>query len=311
MVNSAASKIACDGVDRLFAGLSGLPVSAAWGAVLGAFAAISVADYFAGPAFSFSTLYILDVVIAAWTIGGWYAFVLGVAAIATNICLNGFQLPATGYLAPIHSTANVWNLSMRLLALGMTLTLVTGFRRAFVAARFEAERDPLTGLLNRRGLNASFRKTVARAARAGTLLVVAYADLDRFKQLNDRLGHDAGDTLLKIFGGAIDGALRGCDTASRLGGDEFLILLEARSVAEGEAAVSRIHRRLSDVLGGPWASVTCSMGAVIADPRMGLEIEDALKQADQLLYDCKRSNRAGIRIKSVAPLPAARPALAA
>src|SRR5207244_2645940 len=91
----------------------------------------------------------------------------------------------------------------------------------------QATRDQLTGVANRAALTAELRRAVARARQTGTTIGVLYIDLDRFKVVNDSLGHGAGDALLVLVAQRIREAIRGCDVVARLGGDEFTVLLDS------------------------------------------------------------------------------------
>lgn len=100
--------------------------------------------------------------------------------------------------------------------------------------------DPLTGLRNRRGLDHDLAQRIALAKRGGRPLTVVVGDLDGLKQINDRDGHGAGDGALRAFAAALDSALRAGDTAYRIGGDEFLLLLADTDSREAESVISRV-----------------------------------------------------------------------
>src|SRR6185295_9566794 len=103
---------------------------------------------------------------------------------------------------------------------------ITDRRRMEEAVQSAAQSDPLTGLANRLLLDDRLRVAVARLRRSGAQLAVLYIDLDRFKAVNDSLGHAAGDALLKDVAARLRGGVRASDTVARLGGDEFVVLLE-------------------------------------------------------------------------------------
>jgi len=161
------------------------------------------------------------------------------------------------------------------------------------AARF----DPLTGLPNRNLFNDRIEQALARARRSRQLISIFYLDLDRFKAINDKMGHAAGDALLKAFAERLNGCVRESDTVARLGGDEFVVLLQdldrpedARAVAEKilEATHREFHVEAKAV------RVTTSIG--IAFTRGGLDGEDLLKRADAALYDAKGAGRNRIHV---------------
>ena len=147
--------------------------------------------------------------------------------------------------------------------------------------------DAMTGLHNRRGFEARYAATARRVRRGGTLAAVVMIDLDRFKAVNDTLGHAAGDEVLKQVADRLRGAIRYTDVAARRGGDEFAVLLS--SVADGtaaEAVARRIHERLCEpmVIGGQEVTIGASLGVTILEE---FTATDALETADRAMYGVK------------------------
>ena len=170
---------------------------------------------------------------------------------------------------------------------------------ALKAQQAELERqahiDPLTGLPNRRLLMDRIRLTLAQAERSGAQPALAFIDLDGFKPVNDRYGHDAGDDLLIEIARRLGRAVRTGDTVARLGGDEFVLLLVgALSAREIEATLERVLEqiRLPIVLGGSEVSLSASIG-VARYPRDGVEAEALLQHADAEMYAAKHRGRNG------------------
>jgi diguanylate cyclase (GGDEF)-like protein len=170
--------------------------------------------------------------------------------------------------------------------------VVVGLDRASQAAR-DAVLDPLTGLLNRRGAG-----TALTAGGEGD--VVAVLDLDHFKRLNDRFGHDAGDRVLRVLGDVLRGAIREADTCWRYGGEEFALLLPATSIETAVAVLERIADRWRRERPFP---VTFSAGVAPID-RDG--IDAAIAAADAALYRAKANGRN--RIETAAPAATGGPA---
>jgi len=164
----------------------------------------------------------------------------------------------------------------------------------------QAHFDELTRLPNRARLSQLLTEAMRAADRDGYLLVVCYLDLDRFKPVNDRFGHAAGDRLLVELSGRLRSALRTretwADTAARLGGDEFVLLLRAGTVEEARMAVERVLRVVSQ----PYAvepaaepvQITASMGATIY-PIDHSDADTLLRHADHAMYGAKQSGRNG------------------
>ncbi|HEX5501921.1 MAG TPA: EAL domain-containing protein [Thermomicrobiales bacterium] len=158
----------------------------------------------------------------------------------------------------------------------------------------QAFHDPLTGLPNRALFLDRLEHALAYARRRRESVAVLFVDLDRFKVINDSLGHEAGDLLLIAVASALKGCLRPEDTAARLGGDEFTILLER--VADITAAVEVAERILGALqtplpLGGYDLVVTGSLGIALSTPERDDPVE-LMRQADVALYRAKASGKA-------------------
>ncbi len=158
--------------------------------------------------------------------------------------------------------------------------------------------DALTGLLNRRLLMDRLSLAIAHARRNKRTMAVMYLDLDEFKQINDTLGHDAGDTLLKMVAVRLVAAVRQEDTVARLSGDEFVIALWELSHAEG---VAKLVSKVMQAVSQPYriqdrdVSMTASVGVGIY-PTHGEEVETLMKSADLALYEAKRTGKNDYRI---------------
>jgi diguanylate cyclase (GGDEF)-like protein len=142
-----------------------------------------------------------------------------------------------------------------------------------------ARRDALTGLLNHRAFHARLTAETARARRYRGRVALVLFDLDRFKELNDREGHQEGDRLLRAFAAALSGTLRETDVAGRIGGDEFAVLL----LEAGPADVERFVTRLRDAL-PPGLAVSAGAAHL---PEECTVAEQLLQTADRRLYGQK------------------------
>ncbi len=177
-------------------------------------------------------------------------------------------------------------------------TIVVAFARtgiafkdvqALAASRHEALTDDLTSLPNRRHFLARLRREIASAERTGTEVALMMIDLDHFKELNDTLGHDAGDRLLREIGIRLRGSLRSSDLAARLGGDEFGVLLcSPGSIAD----VKRIVAKILSVIGDPILlddlsiRITASLGVALY-PRHAGNDQQLMQHADVAMYEAK------------------------
>jgi diguanylate cyclase (GGDEF)-like protein/PAS domain S-box-containing protein len=156
----------------------------------------------------------------------------------------------------------------------------------------QALHDALTGLPNRTLFHDRIAQALHRARRSDAAVAVLMLDLDRFKEVNDSLGHAAGDALLMEIGRRLDGMLRASDTVARLGGDEFGVLLpDPTSVADVTIAAERVRAAIQEpvIVQGLPLSVDASIGVALF-PRDGLEVETLLKHADVAMYHAKNEN---------------------
>jgi diguanylate cyclase (GGDEF)-like protein len=167
--------------------------------------------------------------------------------------------------------------------------IVSGASRAL---RHQALHDGLTDLPNRTYLYKRMRRAIAAAQRGDGLVALLLIDLDRFKEVNDTLGHDHGDELLVEVATRLRAALRRGDVLARLGGDEFAVLL---SDLPDRAAVAELAGRLRDALRRPFAlrgvavELEASIGAAVC-PDHGTEVNTLVQRADVAMYDAKRGH---------------------
>jgi diguanylate cyclase (GGDEF)-like protein len=156
-----------------------------------------------------------------------------------------------------------------------------------------ARYDGLTGLPNRSMFVDELERTLARARRSGQAFALFFIDLDRFKNINDSLGHDAGDQLLKVMAKCLSGLLRDSDLVARLGGDEFVVLLEGSDEA---AALAHVGRKALAAIADPVRidgrsfQVTGSVGISLY-PQDGMDAATLLKNADAAMYLAKDSGK--------------------
>ncbi len=162
-----------------------------------------------------------------------------------------------------------------------------------------ATHDALTGLWNRRQIDLDLEAAVKHAERQGSALCVALVDVDHFKNINDRHGHAMGDEVLKAVAGCLQGSLRGGDQVARFGGEEFLLLLPATTMAQATALAERLRARLEVMQALPAGErpVTASFG--LAAWRGGESAADLVRRADQALYRAKGSGRNRVEADSL------------
>ncbi|HEX5910109.1 MAG TPA: sensor domain-containing diguanylate cyclase [Thermoleophilaceae bacterium] len=162
-----------------------------------------------------------------------------------------------------------------------------------IAALNMAITDGLTGLANRRGLMTLGGKVLSAAGRMGFPVEMLFMDVDGLKRVNDELGHDRGDELLRDVAGLLEATFRESDVIARLGGDEFCVLLTGTATAGAEGAVVRLQAAIdqhNDAAGRPYA-VAVSVGHAGLEGEESPDLEDLLRRSDAAMYDHKRSRR--------------------
>ena len=153
--------------------------------------------------------------------------------------------------------------------------------------------DPLTGLYNRRLFAESFEKELNRARRYGLPLGIALLDLHRFKEVNDKYGHPRGDEVLCAVAATLQKALRTSDSAFRIGGDEFALLLPQTDAAQALALSRRIETVFAETLQALHLALPVSMDHGVANfPQDGDQSDELIRVADERLYQLKQTNHA-------------------
>lgn len=182
--------------------------------------------------------------------------------------------------------------------LAMTMRDITAERNTTEQILHLAMHDPLTGLANRAGFETAFTGAIAEAKQRGHAVALALLDLDGFKNINDTLGHAAGDLVLQEVALRLRACTRPTDTLARLGGDEFVLVLPHIHYPEGAEVVARklvleIARPMQ--IADREVVVSVSIGISVC-PQHSLKVEDLLEHADTAMYQAKRAGRNGYRL---------------
>lgn len=159
--------------------------------------------------------------------------------------------------------------------------------------REQANRDPLTGLYNRRYLDSTLERELARCKRGGTPLALILIDIDHFKQVNDTYGHQAGDEVLLRLAAMLASMARAGDVACRYGGEEFLLLMPTMPLASARERAEALRAAFADVevpFGAFKLRTTVSVG-IAAYPGHGISADELIRNADTALYRAKNLGR--------------------
>lgn len=197
-------------------------------------------------------------------------------------------------------TAHVYDNAGRLVAIEAIVRDITERRTLEQQLAYQAFHDPLTGLPNRALFLDRLERALVRASRHAGTVAVLFLDLDRFKVVNDSLGHDMGDKLLVAVGERLLGCIRAGDTVARRGGDEFTVLLEdVADVNDATIVAERIIKALEEPvsLGGQEVYAAASIGIVLSRPGRGRRgpkayAEELLRDADVAMYRAKSKGKA-------------------
>jgi diguanylate cyclase len=168
-------------------------------------------------------------------------------------------------------------------------------RDSLKLAEQHSNTDPLTGLANRRSLEAFLRTAQITSMEAGTPLSILMIDIDHFKTFNDSYGHQVGDQVLRLVGRVLQESVRDCDHAARYGGEELIAVLPGATLDVCAEVAERIRRRIGEArltrrtTGEEISSVTISVG--VAQFRMAESAEGLIERCDRALYQAKRSGR--------------------
>lgn len=253
-------------------------------------AVVFVLDRYTAPYFSFTPLYLLPIAAAAWVWGARPAVAAAVVSACAHFASHLWsRVPAAGWL-PI-----AWD-SLALLAMFLLFVwFVSWLHESVATALREARIDTLTGVAQRGIFLERGRWELARAARYSRPLTIAYVDVDRFKAVNDRFGHEAGDRVLAAVGSLLQTGVRAFDVVGRLGGDEFALLLPETGAPEAGVLLQRLRAKLGAVVAPDGKPLAFSIGAITALDATDITLEALIARADALMYAVKRAGGSGLR----------------
>jgi diguanylate cyclase (GGDEF)-like protein len=196
---------------------------------------------------------------------------------------RGQQVPVALSCAPLPAEQH---------AMVVTLLDMSVVRHLHQQLEFQAVTDPLTGLLNRRGFYQTVENLLLRGERSDSSWVLMYLDLDGFKRVNDSLGHDAGDRVLRWVSEQLKACLRPFDILARMGGDEFTALLDLEFPEQAAKIAEKLIERVSicQQVDGLDIALGASIG-IATFPECGANLDGMLRAADIAMYEAKRAGR--------------------
>lgn len=269
-------------VSELLSALEKKPKPLIWLYVIALIILLSVIDYFTGHEISFAVFYLLPVSMAAYALGLRWGLVISLA------CAVIWQMVNTlaGQVFS-HGWIGYWNMGTRYAFFGLVVALLCSLKTTIEKERGLSRKDFLTGALNNLAFYEFIQMEIARLGRYKRPFTIAVLDLDHFKELNDTLGHEAGDSALKEIVSAIQSSLRETDVVARLGGDEFVVFIAECASEKAQLAITRIHEAIVKAMQARLWKITPSIGVITCHkpPTM----QEMLALADQAMYRAKKN----------------------
>ncbi|HZQ92021.1 MAG TPA: diguanylate cyclase [Terriglobales bacterium] len=253
--------------------------------------AATVSHVMSPPGLETAFFYLVPVSFLTWYFGRRTGLLA--ASLSAGIAL-GIEMEAHLTLAVTY-----WNALARLGMFVFFVFIISELRALYERERHSSRVDALTRIPNRRAFLEALDTEKVRARRYGLPLTLAYIDLDHFKEVNDRLGHAAGDELLMAIARGMQENLRRADLVGRLGGDEFAALLPETAAEAATAVLDKLQAVLNNTMQDRRLPVTFSMGAVAFHPPPD-STEEMLQRADEAMYAAKAGGRDRLIVRRLA-----------
>jgi diguanylate cyclase (GGDEF)-like protein len=244
---------------------------------------IGAANYVSSVEISFSIFYLLPIALVGWSIGrrdGIFAALVGAVLWFLADSRRVYSHPLFPY----------WNAAVRLFFFLIVVYILTELKRALEREQSLSRVDFLTGIFNSKAFYELAEREIERSRRSELPLTLAYIDCDDFKNINDRLGHETGDRLLKVVAETLRRNIRGADLGARIGGDEFIVLLPETNEEAAQVILERLRQMLDTAMDEKGWSVTFSIGAATFQPPLD-SMETMIRKADDLMYTAKNSGK--------------------
>lgn len=249
---------------------------------------IALVDFITGYQVSFSIFYLIPIILVTWKTGKPGGIIYSV--------LSSFAwLEADLQTSPpyTHILIPYWNASMRLGIFILVAVLLSALKKSLEKERLNSRTDHLTQLSNSKFFMETLKIESQRAKRYGHRFSLAYMDIDNFKNVNDTLGHHAGDQLLQNIAATIRETIRQTDIVGRMGGDEFCILLPETDQNKARDVLQRLGEKLNELFLTEPYKITFSMGCMTYQ-KIPDSSDEIIQKADNLMYQVKKKGKNNI-----------------
>ena len=248
-------------------------------------AALGILDFSTGYEISFSIFYLLPIILTTWLLGRLPGLLISGISIVTWMLADLMS----GHIYS-HPAILFWNSLMRFGFFLIIVYFLTTIKQLLEHERNLARTDALTGVANSRYFLELSDIELKRTLRFKRPLSIAYMDIDNFKNINDKFGHQTGNDLLCVIAETIRKNIRAIDTVARFGGDEFVILMPETGRAQAHTVINKIQRCLAEEMQKRTWNVTFSIGVATCDSP-NCSLDDLIRKADGLMYAAKNSGK--------------------
>ena len=254
---------------------------------------VGLLDLLTGFELTFGLFYLIPIYLVVWfgnrRLGVMAAFASAIVWLAADWAAGNTYS---------HPSLYVWNTLVRLGNFIVFALLLSELRRALVHERELAHTDYLTGAANSRSFFELAQAEIDRFQRYQHPFSIAYMDLDNFKTVNDRYGHEAGDQVLRTVVDHVVRCSRKTDVIARLGGDEFALLLPETDQEAAKVAISKLQSCLLEAMRRSNWPITFSIGLLTCSDDVPHTADDLIKVADDLMYSVKRDRKNAVQCAS-------------
>ena len=253
---------------------------------------IGILDYFTGYDIGFAVFYFLPLSIIALTIGGIHTIIIVILCTISWITADIFSgQPYTNIIIPY------WNTLTRLVIFLSLSIVLTYLKKALLQEKISARNDYLTGLLNLQGFYERANLELQKSRRTKRPLTVAYIDCDNFKILNDKFGHETGNSFLRKAATIMQNCIRQTDILARFGGDEFIILLPESTNEQAKVFIDRMQILLNASMPESDLKMTFSIGLATYHTAPD-SVDEIINKADMLMFSAKKDGKNMIKQES-------------